>query len=188
MAISIIVLISLNITSIPNIAALTVPNSIKPIHKLDTVFFAIVVNVFSSIIPRMFTVPGTIVFPVAPLANVFKTADFSAGNMTWSHSASRSFWVYIPLVANDDGAEYCHVWRTSGRSSCGAIVFMGFGTNLCQSPSILYSVVIVGCMLQSPMEFREIVVTLRWLPLQSYPTRPYAILMRVDSISIWSCA
>ncbi|XP_076477817.1 uncharacterized protein LOC143303186 isoform X2 [Bombus vancouverensis nearcticus] len=122
----------------------------------------------------MFTVPGTIVFPVAPLANVFKTADFSAGNMTWSRSASRSFWVYIPLVANDDGAEYCHVWRTSGRSSCGAIVSMGF--------------VIVGCMLQSPMEFREIVVTLRWLPLQSYPTRPYAILMRVDSISIWSCA
>ncbi|XP_050489212.1 uncharacterized protein LOC126872957 isoform X6 [Bombus huntii] len=66
----------------------------------------------------MFTVPGTIVFPVAPLANAFKTADFSAGNMTWSRSASRSFWVYIPLVANDDGAEYRHVWRTSGRSSC----------------------------------------------------------------------
>ncbi|XP_076482658.1 uncharacterized protein LOC143304174 isoform X2 [Bombus vancouverensis nearcticus] len=43
----------------------------------------------------------------------------------------------------------------------------------------------VGCMLQSPMEFREIVVTLRWLPLQSYPTRPCVILMRVDSKSIW---
>ncbi|XP_033359085.1 uncharacterized protein LOC117238336 [Bombus vosnesenskii] len=43
----------------------------------------------------------------------------------------------------------------------------------------------VGCMLQSPMEFREIVVTLRWLPLQSYPTRPYVILMRMDSKSIW---
>ncbi|XP_076482402.1 uncharacterized protein LOC143304062 isoform X2 [Bombus vancouverensis nearcticus] len=56
---------------------------------------------------------------------------------------------------------------------------MGFGTNLCQSPSILYSVVNVGCMLQSPMEFREIVVTLRWLPLQSYPTRPCVILMRI---------
>ncbi|XP_076482512.1 uncharacterized protein LOC143304062 isoform X3 [Bombus vancouverensis nearcticus] len=34
-------------------------------------------------------------------------------------------------------------------------------------------------MLQSPMEFREIVVTLRWLPLQSYPTRPCVILMRI---------
>ncbi|XP_050494821.1 uncharacterized protein LOC126877319 isoform X2 [Bombus huntii] len=130
MAISIIVLINLNITSIPNIAALTVPNSMKSVHKLDTVFFAIVVNVFSSIIPRMFTVPGTIVFPVAPLANVFKTADFSAGNMTWSRSASRSFWVYIPLVANDDGAEYRHVWRTSGRSSCGFTYMLSVKINI----------------------------------------------------------
>ncbi|XP_050492210.1 uncharacterized protein LOC126874333 isoform X5 [Bombus huntii] len=60
---------------------------------------------------------GTIVFPVALLANVFKTADFSAGNMTWSSSCIEVFWVYILLVANDDGAEYRHVWRTSGWSS-----------------------------------------------------------------------
>ncbi|XP_076482659.1 uncharacterized protein LOC143304175 [Bombus vancouverensis nearcticus] len=50
---------------------------------------------------------------------------------------------------------------------------------------ITCSQVNVGCMLQSPMEFREIVVTLRWLPLQSYPTKPCVILMRVDSKSIW---
>ena len=137
---STIVFIIFSIMKIPSIAALTVPISIQPVHNFDAVFFASVVSAFSSMIPKIFTVPGTITFPVAPLANVFNIAVFSAGNMTWFRSVSRFVWVYIPLVANDDGAGYCHVWRVSGRSSCGAIASIGFGTNLCQSPSMLYSV------------------------------------------------
>jgi hypothetical protein len=82
MTISTIVLINLNIMKIPIIAALTVPNPITPFYNFDAVFLAIAVRVFLSMIPRIDTVSGMIVFPFALLAIVFKTTVLSAENMT----------------------------------------------------------------------------------------------------------